>query len=57
MYTYIMATKRKRPQKPKGMGNRAMTDAMLGKRFSNAAGAHTPKTAYKRKSKYGKGWE
>ena len=49
--------KRKRPQKPKNMGNREAWDAMMGKRSSNAAGTHKPKTAYTRKPKHFKGWD
>lgn len=45
--------KNRREQKPKNMGNRALNDAMQGKRSSNAAGPHRPKNAYVRKPKYG----
>jgi hypothetical protein len=49
--------KNRRPQASK-VGNREMNQAMLGKRSSNAAGFHTPDTAYRRNPKHkGKGWE
>lgn len=47
----------RKPQNPKGMGNRHLMNAMQGKRSSNAAGFHVPATSYKRKPKHpGKGW-
>lgn len=52
-----MSKSRKREQTPKGGANKALTRAMQGKRMSNAAGFHTPKTAYKRKGKHGNVWE
>lgn len=53
-----MSKKNKRPQAPKGMGNRHLNNAMQGKRFGNAAGPHKSATDYRRKPKHpGKGWE
>lgn len=46
----------RRVQKPKGNGNDPMMRAMQGKRSSNAAGFHPPKSDYRRKPKYGNSW-
>lgn len=46
-------TMKKRPQKPK-VRNEAYMRGMQELRRSNASGPHRPKTAYKRKGKYGK---
>lgn len=55
-----MANKRnRRPQssKPAKSGNERYSEAMQGKRFSNAAGFHKSDTDYRRKPKHFKGWE
>ena len=43
-----MSNHRKRNQKPKGMGNRALYDAMMEIRSSNAAVPERNKTRYSR---------
>lgn len=47
-------SKNRRPQtsKPAKSGNTPYMEAMQGKRMSNAAGPHKPKTAYTRKPKH-----
>ncbi len=45
-------TKTKRPQATKGGANRALANAMQGKRSSNAAGPHRSATDYRRKPKH-----
>ena len=47
----------RRSQATKGGENRAMSNAMQGKRFSNAAGPHRAETDYRRKPKHFKGWD
>jgi len=49
---------RRTSQASKGGENKAYVRTMQGKRFSSAAGPHTPDTNYRRKPKHpGKGWE
>lgn len=49
-----MSNRNRRSQRPKPprSGNTPYVEAMQGKRSSNAAGPHTPKTAYRRKPKH-----
>ena len=50
----------RRPQtrKPAKSGNTPYMEAMQGKKFSNAAGAHRSATDYRRKPKHAKrGWD
>ena len=52
-----MSKSNRRPQASKGGANRALSNAMIGKRSSNAAGPHKSATDYRRKPKHtGKGW-
>lgn len=54
----MMKNKNKRNRRPQAskrtvnVGNPEMMQAMQGKRSSNAAGAHRPATAYRRRGKY-----
>jgi hypothetical protein len=49
-----MPKKNRRPQAPKGMGNRDLYDAMMEKRRSSATTPIPAGTTYKRKPKHGK---
>lgn len=55
-----MSNRNRRAQRSKApkSGNTPYAEAMQGKRSSNAAGPHTPRTAYRRRPKHrGQGHE
>lgn len=50
--------RRAQTSKPAKSGNTPYMEAMMGKRFSNAAGIHRSATDYRRKPKHvKKGWD
>lgn len=51
-----MSKRNKRPQSPKSKID-ALGRAEVERARSNAAGPHRPKTDYRRKPKYFKGWD